>query len=346
MDRRNYFWDFWKFIAAIGVILVHAPLPGNLGKCLEAVGTWGVSFFFLISGYACFGPSRETSGKILKRLRRNGIITAIAVAVYFLFTYLVYRGDPGQMLLWKISLRKPVTYVRMILLGDFEFIYGTALWFMVALLYGYLVFYVLVRFGLKKVIYVLLPLFLILRIAVDMRISYTNCDWHWSGNALVGALPMMLLGYVIADNKDKLLKIPTWVLISGSLISAGALFVTSCVKVGGQDISTPFKILCASLVFILGIKKPGWYIVKPISFFGERGLSLYLSHPFHVCSTADKLHVRTLHDCQRTVLAAADPDHHHICNNRKDPVGDRKAHKEGCRAHVMTWYNDRGISFR
>ena len=25
MGKRNYNWDFWKFIAAIGVILVHAP---------------------------------------------------------------------------------------------------------------------------------------------------------------------------------------------------------------------------------------------------------------------------------------------------------------------------------
>ena len=34
---RNYNWDFWKLIAAVGVILVHAPYKGNLGSILNSV---------------------------------------------------------------------------------------------------------------------------------------------------------------------------------------------------------------------------------------------------------------------------------------------------------------------
>jgi len=293
MTKRNYFWDFWKFIAAIGVILVHAPLPGNLGKCMDAVGTWGVVFFFLISGYSCFGPGSEMCGKIRKRLIRNGIITLISVAAYFLFTYLTVRGDNGQMLLFKLALKKPETYVRMLFLGDFEFIYGTALWFMVALLYGYVVFLILLRFNLKKVIYVLLPLLLILRIVVDIRISYTHGDWHWSGNALVGALPIMLLGYVIADNKSRLVKIPTWGLITGSLASAAVMFITVLMKMGGYDVSSVFKIICASFVFILGIRFPGWYIIKPISYLGRKdSLYIYLIHFMVIVVLTNYVHSR------------------------------------------------------
>ena len=194
MNKRNYFWDFWKFIAAIGVILVHVPFRGTLGTIMDCVGTWGVTFFFLISGFALAGDNRIICGKILKRLRRNGIITAIAVAAYFLFSYLWARRDNGSFLLWKVALRKPITYVKMLFLGDFECIYGTALWFMIALLYCYLIFYILIRFNLNKVIYILLPIFLIIRIVVDVRVISYGGDWHLSANALVAGDKYLIVG--------------------------------------------------------------------------------------------------------------------------------------------------------
>ena len=80
ISNRNYNWDFWKFIAAVGVILVHAPYKGNLGSILSSVGVLGVSFFYLISGYACYGEPEKMCPKIRKRLLRNGIITVLAVA--------------------------------------------------------------------------------------------------------------------------------------------------------------------------------------------------------------------------------------------------------------------------
>ena len=278
MGKRNYFWDFWKFIAAIGVIMVHAPFSGDLGKVMTCVGTWGVGYFALISGYACYGESKLMSRKILKRFIRNGIITLVMVGLYLAFSYYMMRIEHRD-ILWKLELKKPVTYLKMIFIGDFEFFYGSALWYMVGLLYSYIIFYFLVRFNLKKVIYVMLPVFIILRIVVDSYVNSFNANWHWSGNALVGVLPMMLIGYVLADQKEKILKIPTWVLILGAVITAAAMFVLVCVKVGKLDISQPFKMLCGSFVFAIGMKKPGWYIIKPLAFLGrEDSLYIYLFH--------------------------------------------------------------------
>ena len=274
MTKRNYFLDFWKFIAAIGVIMVHVPYGGKLGATLACVGNWGVSFFFLISGYMCFGDREKVCGKIARRFRRNGIITVISVAVYLLFTYIESRMNHTDVLL-KLQLKKPVTYIRMIFLGDFEFFYGSAFWFLVALLYGYILFYLIARFSLRKLAYILLPIFLILRITVETCVSSFGWNWHWSGNALVGAIPMMLVGYVIADRKDRLMKIPAAVLIILSVFTAVLMFITVNYRVGRYDISQPFKILCSSLVFILGIKKPSWYIIKPVAFLG-RTISLYI----------------------------------------------------------------------
>ena len=70
MTKRNYFLDFWKFIAALGVIMVHVPYGGKLGATLACVGNWGVSFFFLISGYMCFGDREKVCGKIARRFNQ------------------------------------------------------------------------------------------------------------------------------------------------------------------------------------------------------------------------------------------------------------------------------------
>ena len=88
MSDRNGFIDFWKFFFAIGVILVHIPLPGVYGNIGTAVGVCGVGFFYLISGYACYGPDKkEMCSKILKRFWRNGIITLITIIIYLVFAY-------------------------------------------------------------------------------------------------------------------------------------------------------------------------------------------------------------------------------------------------------------------
>ena len=245
-EQRNGIIDFWKFIFAIGVILVHIPLPGVWGNIGTAVGVCGVGFFYLISGYACYGPDKNVMcSKIMKRFQRNGIITIIAVAIYFLFAFIAakYFGSRQDFLLFKQYVKNPNSYIRMILLGDFEFIYGSALWFMVALLYGYLIFYVIVRFELKKVVYVLTPILLLARIVVDSYVNSFPVSWHISANLLIGALPMMLLGYVIADKKESLCKISNPALIILSIVSAALMFLAVNFKVGKIDVSQPFKIL-------------------------------------------------------------------------------------------------------
>ena len=53
-DQRNHLLDAMKAIAALGVVFVHFPFPGVIGKICAAFGTVGVIFFFLISGLLGF----------------------------------------------------------------------------------------------------------------------------------------------------------------------------------------------------------------------------------------------------------------------------------------------------
>ena len=277
--NRNGIIDFWKYIAAIAVILVHIPLPGIWGCFATAIGVSGVGFFYLITGYALWGTDKEfMCSKIRKRLLRNGIITIITVAVYFIFAW-VYASRHHMLYPLKMKLREPVTYVRMLFLGDFEFINGSALWFMIALLYCYAIFYVIVRFELKKLVYIMTIPLLVLRIVVDTYVNSYPVSWHLSGNLLVGALPMVCLGYVIADQQERLRQISNRTLILCSVFGALAMFVTVLFTIGRLNISQPFKILWFTAIFIYGINNPDRHICKPIETCGRHDtLLIYLSH--------------------------------------------------------------------
>ena len=278
MNKRNYFLDFWKYIAAIGVILVHIPFPGPAGKALSVIGSGGVCLFALISGYACCGESVKTSEKIIKRLKRNGLITVISLAIYIIFSFFLMQSL-GQFDQWKNGFTNPASYLKMLVLGDFEFFYAAILWYMVALIYCYIIFYFVVRNNRKKIIYLLLPATVALRIAAGIYVGTAGASWHIRDNFLAGVLPMMCIGYVIADQKEKIGKLNTSFLVTGSVISAILMILTARFKIAGIDMSQPFIILAMTFLFMTGIRKPEWHIFKPVAYLGQKdSLYVYLFH--------------------------------------------------------------------
>ena len=289
VTTRNNSIDCWKLLAAIGVIFVHVPLDGALGNIFTSIGICGVAFFYIISGYACYGDKEEVCPKIRKRLLRNGIITLITVAIYMIFCILQKKQNHEYN--WWIRLfRQPQTWLRMLFLGDFEMMYGSHLWFMIALLWSYVIFYFIARFNLKKAACIACPVFLIIRFIVDSYVNSFNADWHLSGNLIVGALPVMLLGYLIADKKERLMQLTDFVLIISTVLLAAAMFVTVNFRIGKIDISQIFKTFCAASLFLLCLKRPSpRFVTIPAKLGREDSLYIYLFHFLLIVILAENL---------------------------------------------------------
>jgi surface polysaccharide O-acyltransferase-like enzyme len=277
--QKNHLIHFVKGVAALGVVLVHFQFPGVLGKALCSVGVCGVIFFFLVSGFFAYDADDEAAcGKLLKRFKRNLRITLIAVAVYAVYT-VIEQLALGTFVTWLDHFKNPWLLPRMIVLGDFEFIHGDPLWFMPALLYSYLILYILHKAKISKYAYIALPLLLLLRIATETYTNSFGADWHLSGNFLVGGLPIMLLGHCIAREKEIFCKIPLYLTASYAAFSAALMFVTVNVPVFGLDVSQIFKIWCAAEVFLLTLRLPEKRCVPFIERIGEKySLYVYLSH--------------------------------------------------------------------
>ncbi|MCR5178658.1 MAG: acyltransferase family protein [Lachnospiraceae bacterium] len=282
MGGRNRKLDVYKALAAIGVILVHIRFPGVVGSVFCSIGVCGVIFFFLISGYAIYGDNANdaVTKKLWVRFKRNAGITCIAVGIYFVFTVLtqICYGNVSD---WMREFFKPVILLRMVFLGDFEMIYGDPLWFLPALCYSYLLFILIYKLKLLRVAHAMMPVFLLLRIGMETYTNSFGADWHMSGNAIVGALPIMLLGHFIAANRKTVAGFDYKIVVIFSLIAAAATFLSVNIKAGALDVSQPFKIAFASLVFIIAIR--GYTgrdsVCKLLEYLGMRcSLYIYLFH--------------------------------------------------------------------
>lgn len=263
-DKRNHLLDAMKAIAALGVVFVHFPFPGVIGRICAAFGTVGVIFFFLISGYQTYCLDSLESGKILRRFKRN--LKLFSVVLLFYITYTVIEQITlGTIAEWMTNyLLNPVTYVRLLVLGDLEFINADHLWYMVAMLYGYLILYCMEKYRLHKIFYIALPFLLLLRASME---TYTNSfshfswfDWHFSGNFLVGALPVMVLGSYIRHKEDNILKLGAKTFVPCAAVAMSLVFLSVNVKFFGMDCSQIFKIAAATMFFLIclavTLKKP------------------------------------------------------------------------------------------
>lgn len=278
-DKRNYLLDFCKGVATVGVALVHFRFPGITGKVMSSVGTAGVILFFLISGYFAYSEDDEAAcGKLIKRFKRNLVITLIAVSVYFVFT--AVRGAvSGDFADWIAEFNDPVLYLRMIVMGDLEVINGDPLWFMPALLYSYLILWCIHKLRIKKAAYIAMPFLLLLRIGMETYTNSFGADWHLSGNFLVGALPVMLLGHFIAYKREAFLSLSVKIMAAGCIISVLLMFIIVNVRIAGMDVSQPFKIWSAFSAFILALKQPQKKVLAPVGVLGDRySLYVYLWH--------------------------------------------------------------------
>jgi peptidoglycan/LPS O-acetylase OafA/YrhL len=276
-NKRNHLIDAMKAIAALGVVFVHFQFPGVIGKICASFGTVGVIFFFLISGYQTYSVDSHDSGKILRRFKRNLKLVSVALLIYLAYT-VIEQIALGTITAWMTNyLLNPVTYIRFLILGDLDFINCGHLWYMVAMLYGYLILYCMEKYRLHKIFYIALPFLLLLRVSME---TYTNSfshfswfDWHFSGNFIVGALPIMILGNFICHKEDKILKLGAKISILCAAVLMSLVFISVNVKIFGMDCSQIFKIAAATMFFVICLAVT---LKKPVFALGNIGRDLSL----------------------------------------------------------------------
>lgn len=266
--KENYFLNCLKGIACIGVVFIHVAFPGLFGKYIYTIASAGVPLFFLISGYYAMNQEKNMV-RIFNKIKHIGKMSLIVSIIYIIWKFIkVFIQDTGiENFIQDFSLK---SWIKFIVFNDTIFMNCGHVWFLYALLYCYLLLYILVFFKKENYIYPFIIISFIGRITI-----MTLCkNWHYSENFWLDGFPYFFAGMYFRKNQNMIYKIPNKVLVFIMLIAMLLSQMENIVNIRIKifEIGT---ILFAVTVFIFAQKHPVAGKSSIIGFIGKY-LSMYV----------------------------------------------------------------------
>lgn len=77
--------ELMRFLAAISILLIHAPQPDAIAKCADIFARWAVPFFFATSGFLAAGSNRSVRSELKRAVHRIGVPYIFWLIIYCSF---------------------------------------------------------------------------------------------------------------------------------------------------------------------------------------------------------------------------------------------------------------------
>ena len=216
MEKKqyNYCLDFIKGLACMFVVFMHCEFPGIMGVAVQAISRFCVPFFFMVSGYFCFRPYIQVSssksililnggyksssiGKKVAHIAKITLCASLFYLAFVLFLQLLFHNQDfsiskGSIIGW-VLFNAPV-----VIAGQY--------WFLFALLYAYIFYWILGKLGLLRYAYILAALLFVVYIvlAQGAHLAGHGMPNMIYRNWLVEAFPYFMLGHWIHEHQEKI----------------------------------------------------------------------------------------------------------------------------------------------
>lgn len=268
---KNNTLNLIKAIAAISVVFIHIKFPNEAGNIITSLARFAVPFFFMTSGYFAY-QSNYNKERNLRNIKKILKITLFALIGYFIWKIIYYNYYGNLDLLYNRLTDKE--FIKIFFQYN-KTVLGMHLWYLLALIYIYIMYYFIDKYQVHKVSYYLIPLILIINILLGEISIFNNIkiEYETTRNFILTGFPFFMIGNLINYNKDKFkFKNKTLVL---SIIAFTILTIIEYEIVGSCDIYIS-TIFLATFIFLYGIKNPNIVGEKNIlSIVGEK-YSLYI----------------------------------------------------------------------
>lgn len=289
INKKNnniiYSLNFLKFLAVFAVICIHCgifPIQQYKGLVIDALLRFSVPAFFLISGFFSYYTDNSIAlHKYKTRIVKLIKLFIIANIIYFLYESYYTGNNLLMIILQKFDLNHIVYYI----IYDIS-PFGTHLWFLFALIYCYLLFYILTKFSINlKILYKFIPILFIvsLFLAEFSKLMGLIFPLEYYRNFLFIGLPFFTLGYYIHDNKCNLNKLSNL----SAIILAIVGFLLTILEVTFVGMTEIFAgtIIFIIFVFIWCLKNPNKLYFKITDFIGGKlYTSIYILHVLVIMS--------------------------------------------------------------
>ena len=249
--RKNNTLELLKLLAAYMVVFIHVTFYGKMGAAVGALARFAVPLFFLVSGFYSY---QITPQKIIKRAKKILFLLIVSTVLYTTFNIapMLLRGDFGQIATYFSQYLNFSTLIKLLLFN--VPVSSVHLWYLYAMLYVYIVFYIATRLHLKDkpifiVSFILLAIHLFLGeflSAFDVRLPIFSLR----NFALMG-IPFFSLGMFVKKYEVKLRDFPDY-LIPVMLIVGALASVVSRYLFGKNELylGSLLVLLAVTVIFI------------------------------------------------------------------------------------------------
>ena len=276
---RNHVLDAEKAAAAYMVVFLHLHFPGVTGDIFNAAARFAVPFFFMISGYFCWRKDKNAGARIPGKIRHTFFLCVTSFGFYLVWQWIWHIIEGKSPILWFQELFEKEN-IRNFLYYNNTTDIKWHLWFLPALLYCYVLFWLVEKLRVQKPAGFLIPVLLLCHFYMEEAAVFTGKEYRVMEfrNYLYTGFPFFMAGYWIHRRQEHLKKylksrVVYVGMILGLVMSVGEYFL-----LGQMELFAGSVILTFSL-FFLGIIKEG---EKAPSFLSEIGIKysffIYLFH--------------------------------------------------------------------
>lgn len=276
--------NIMKCISAFFVICIHCELHnygGKIGTILISLMRCSVPIFFLISGYYSYFNNKNNSD-IMKKYKSRMIklikLIIISGITYLLFDILILDKyeSISQYFEWKWNEKN---FFKYIFLNVSPF--AGHLWFLSALLYCYILIFILNKINVKvSILYKYIPILLMMNIIfgeISSKVGLNGIETIYYRNFLFYGLPFFLIGYLINDKSKKINEISNKTLIVVNVLSI-VLIIIELLGTKNADLYIG-SIIQATSLFILCVRNPNIIDIKILDNIGGKLYTyIYIYH--------------------------------------------------------------------
>lgn len=247
---RNKSLDAVKALAAFGVVFIHISFPGQAGEIIKALARFAVPFFFMVSGYFCYYKNRNIADKIPAKVIHIVKLLVFAMIFYFIWEWSMRLAEEKAIRPWLLEITRK-EHIKELFRYNSTSQIRAHLWFLPALIYCYILDYLIEKIHLRKAAYLCIPVLMgiFLWRAYFGRLYGTAYRTMEYRNYFFMGMPFYLTGQMIHEYQHRLKKIPCFVLNIGILLGAG-ITIWECLNAGVREVY-PGSIVLVLSVFLL-----------------------------------------------------------------------------------------------
>lgn len=203
-QNRTVNLDILKAFCAFFVVAIHAPFPGEFGRCFETLCRIAVPIFFMITGY--FYSDVVKRGREVNQLKKIFILLIEANVIYVLWKLFVSLIN-GNFAAFN-NLRSLLTWRNFLFFNESPF--RSHLWYLGAVLYVLIIVFLADKIKIPKIWYkISIPVLLLCNFIFGefaLLVFGRKFGVYIPRNFLFMGLPFFCIGYCVKNGFGKRIK--------------------------------------------------------------------------------------------------------------------------------------------